>query len=130
MLFRSLSNGNAYKIKKVVAQNRENDFILFQVESSTKDFNYIPIARDTPKVGETAYAIGSPLGLENTFSSGMISQVRDNNRLQISVPITNGSSGGALLNKYGEVVGITTSGMGTADLNFAVNIKVIKPYLK
>ena len=63
-----------------------------------------------PKDGEKVYTIGSPLGLENTFSSGEISQLREDNLIQINAPIDHGSSGGALINEYGEVIGITTAG--------------------
>lgn len=49
--------------------------------------------------------------MENTFSSGEISQIRGNAIIQISVPIDHGSSGGALINSYGEVIGITSGEM-------------------
>ena len=77
-----------------------------------------------------AYAIGSPRGLENTFSSGEIAQLRGNGVLQISVPIDHGSSGGALLNEYGEAIGITSAGFDDsgANLNFAISTDLIKKY--
>ena len=85
-----------------------------------------------PKVGEKVYTIGSPLGLENTFSSGEISQLREDNLIQINAPIDHGSSGGALINEYGEVIGITTAGIESsgANLNFAVDIDVVRPYVR
>ena len=51
--------------------------------------------------------------------------------IQISVPIDHGSSGGALINEYGEVIGITSGGFDDsgANLNFAVNINVVKSRL-
>ncbi len=77
--------------------------------------------------------ISSPRGLDNTFSSGEISQIRGNGRelLQISAPIDHGSSGGVLLNTRGEAIGITTAGLDDsgANLNFAINIDLIKPYI-
>ena len=77
--------------------------------------------------GVPVYTIGSPRGLENTFSSGEISQIRDDNYIQISCPIDHGSSGGVLINAYGEAIGITTGGHDEsgANLNFAKNIKVL-----
>ena len=127
-----LSNNKIYRIKNVIARNKENDYIIFQVESSSSVFNYIPIGNRQPKVGEKVFAIGSPRGLENTFSSGEISQIRGDNIIQISVPIDHGSSGGALINEYGNVIGITMGGYDNsgANLNFAVNINVLTPYLK
>ena len=67
------------------------------------------------------------MGFENTISSGLISQKHRDFLYQISVPIDHGSSGGALINKYGEAIGITTGGIdvSTANLNFALDIKVI-----
>ena len=127
-----LSDGSTYKIRKVIAANEAEDVIIFQLETNKRNFNYIPMAANSPRVGEKVYAIGSPLGYENTFSSGEISQLRGNNMLQISVPIDHGSSGGALINEYGELIGITSAGRDDsgANLNFAIDIKVIKKYLK
>ena len=126
-----LSNGSTYKIEKVLYKSPSEDVIVFKVRSQNEVFDYIPITSHTPKVGEQVFAIGSPRGLENTFSSGEISQFRANNIIQISVPIDHGSSGGALINEYGEVIGITSGGIdeSSASLNFAINISVVKKYL-
>ncbi len=126
-----LINNRTFKISRIIACNETLDYILFQVDIGIKKVNYIPISKETSKVGEKAYAIGSPLGLENTFSSGEISQIRDQYRLQINVPIDHGSSGGALINTYGEAIGITTSGItkSNANLNFAMSIKVLDKHL-
>lgn len=126
-----LYNGETYKINRVIAKSKDNDFIVFKVESYGKSFNYIPVGNKKPKVGEKVYTIGSPYGLENTFSSGEISQLRGDNLIQINAPIDHGSSGGALINESGQVIGITTMGLDKsgANLNFAVSIEVVKPYL-
>jgi serine protease Do len=127
-----LSDGSKRKVKEVIAKSSADDIIVFRVEGNGKTFNYIPIAKQTPRVGEKAYAIGSPRGLENTFSSGEISQIRGDNLLQINVPIDHGSSGGVLLNARGEAIGITSAGMDNsgANLNFAIDINVLKKYVK
>ncbi len=127
-----LSNGQTYKIRNVIAKSKEDDFIVFQVETKGYSFNYIPLGKKDPKVGEKVYTIGSPLGLENTFSSGEISQLREDYLIQINAPIDHGSSGGALINEYGEVIGITTAGIESsgANLNFAVDIDVVRPYVR
>ena len=129
-----LTDGRKLKIANVVAKSQKYDFIVFDVKTS-KSVNYIPLSTHKPKVGEKVYAIGSPLGLDNTFSSGEISQIRPNEdyQLQISVPIDHGSSGGALINQYGEVIGITSAGLGeisSANLNFAVDIERVRGYIK
>ncbi len=121
----------AYKVTKVINKSEEEDFILFQVDC--ENTNYIPIAANKPKVGEKVYAIGSPRGLENTFSSGEVSQWRADNLMQISALIDHGSSGGALINEFGEVVGITSGSFADgsqANLNYAWSIDAVKPYIK
>jgi serine protease Do len=81
-------------------------------------------------IGENIFAIGSPKGLTNSLTKGTISGFRDNHRIQIDATIDHGSSGGPLFNERGEVIGITTSGLGTgSELNFAVNIQAL-PYKK
>lgn len=124
------SSGEKYRIDRVLIKDKDNDVMIFTVKAAAgTKFNYIPITSHNPQVGERVYAIGSPLGLENTFSSGEISQFRNNGKIiQISVPIDHGSSGGVLINEYGEAIGITSGGFDSsgANLNFAVNINVVK----
>lgn len=121
----------AYKVTEVLAKSEDEDFILFRI--NCKNTNYIPIATKKPQIGEKVYAIGSPRGLENTFSSGEISQWRADNLMQINALIDHGSSGGALINEYGEAVGITSGSFADgsqANLNYAWSIDAIKPYIK
>ena len=61
------------------------------------------------QVGETVYAVGNPQGLEGTFSQGIVSGIREvgtDKILQITAPISPGSSGGPVLNSKGEVIGV------------------------
>ncbi|MDE6495312.1 MAG: S1C family serine protease, partial [Duncaniella sp.] len=70
--------------------------------------------------------------LPMSYASGTISAVRaEEKKLQINAPITHGFSGGALVNEYGEVVGISSSGYdnNNANLNFAVDINVVRDRL-
>ena len=123
-------SNTAYKVVEVLQKSEDGDFILFRVNCNNT--NYIPISRNKPSVGEKVFAIGSPRGLENTFSSGEVSQWRDTNLMQISALIDHGSSGGALINEYGEVVGITSGSFydgSQANLNYAWSIDVVKPYI-
>lgn len=128
----SLSDGRLLKLKRVIAKDKKHDIFIFQVDAYGNNFNYIPISKRIPKVGERVFTIGSPQGLENTFSSGEISQLRSEGLIQISAPIDHGSSGGVLLNEYGEAIGITTSGYDDsgANLNFAVDIKYVNQLLQ
>ena len=94
------------------------------------DLNLSPITQvrgyETLQVGEKVYAIGSPARLENTLSDGIISALRIVNGakdIQITAPIDHGSSGGALFDAQGRLIGITTWRQGVSgNLNFAVSI--------
>jgi S1-C subfamily serine protease len=89
----------------------------------------------TPAVGTKVYTIGSPLGLGNTLSEGLVSGYRDRSDrthwIQITAPISSGSSGGPLLSSNGSVLGITTATMREGqNLNFAIPAKVVVPLLQ
>ncbi len=88
----------------------------------------------TAKPGDHVVAIGHPLGLGNTVSDGLVSAVRDlpggRSLLQISAPISPGSSGGPVFNDQGQVIGVSTLVItGGQNLNFAVPINAVKPLL-
>lgn len=126
-----LGSDVAHNVTEIIAKDEEEDYILFRVDCSNT--NYLPIASSKPQIGEKVFAIGSPRGLENTFSSGEVSQWRAPNLMQINALIDHGSSGGALINEYGEAIGITSGSFydgSQANLNYAWSIDVIKPYLK
>lgn len=127
----SYDDQNLYKVTRVIYKSKEPDFIVFQVDYDNK--NYIPLAKSKPNIGEKVYAIGSPRGLENTFSSGEISQWRGEFLMQISALIDHGSSGGALINEFGEAIGITSGSFydgSQANLNYAWSIEAVKNHLK
>ena len=88
----------AYKVTDIYQRSEEEDFILFRVDYNNS--SSIPIADKKPQIGDKVFAIGSPQGLENTFSSGEVSQWRGENLMQISALIDHGSSGGALIGVY------------------------------
>lgn len=120
-------DGAEYHIREVLAQSAELDYIIFKIENAArKNHSFVRLASTLPLIGENVYSIGNPRGLEKTLSTGIISGYRNGSELiQTTSEITNGSSGGALFNMKGDVVGITTSGLGEANLNFAVNIEKI-----
>ncbi|MFJ3056251.1 trypsin-like peptidase domain-containing protein [Herbaspirillum sp. NPDC087042] len=88
----------------------------------------MPLRVDEPGIGEDVYALGSPLGdtFNTTLTRGILSGVRvlkDQEFLQSDVAILPGSSGGPLLDKSGQVVGITVAGLGAkglAGMNFFI----------
>lgn len=80
--------------------------------------------------GQFVVALGNPAGLERSVSSGIISALRtkgENKLIQMTAPVSPGSSGGPVINEYGEVIGITTlaSFFMTQNLNFAVPINYL-----
>ncbi len=120
-----LPNGETHKITEVYGYSEKFDYIVFQLDGNK--FDYIPIHLGEIEIGDEVYAIGSPRGLVNTLSNGLISQRHNDFIFQISAPIDHGSSGGVLINKFGEAIGITSGGIdgSAANLNFAYDIKAI-----
>ena len=129
-----LASGNKiYSIDGVYDYNIKNDWAVVKIDG--KGFSYLELDESEVVGGATVYAIGSPLGLDNTISQGLISntnRVLDNVRfIQTSAAISGGSSGGALINKLGKVIGITSAGFpGGENLNLALPISVIKGFKK
>lgn len=84
--------------------------------------------------GQAVAAIGSPLGLFNSISDGIISGFRTIDgvdMIQFTAPISHGSSGGAVLNMYGEVIGISTAGFDRGqNINLAVGYESIRLFLQ
>jgi hypothetical protein len=85
--------------------------------------------------GQFIVALGNPLGLEQSVSSGIISAIRssrDIKLIQMTAPISPGSSGGPVLNERGEVVGIATiaSFFMAQNVNFAVPINYLKKIIR
>jgi|GEM_PF-1896270 len=114
--------GEEFMITEVLEVNEEKDYIIFRL-GNQDDFPFLKIANNLPEVGEDVFAVGNPRGLNQTLSTGIISGFRSNKELlQTTTSITYGSSGGPLFNKQGEVIGVTTSGLDEANLNFAINI--------
>lgn len=84
------------------------------------------LARGLPEAGEGVIVIGAPEGLSNTVSTGIVSAIRQltgRTLVQISAPISHGSSGGPVLNMRGEVIGVSVSVLSEGqNLNFAVPV--------
>jgi len=117
--------------KEVVATDKELDLVILRFDANNLPF--LTLSEETPKVGNQVYAIGNPEGLTNTLSDGLVSGIRkvDNTTIvQTTAPISQGSSGGPLLNSKGEVIGVNTSYLVKGqNLNFAVSSLHIKTLL-
>lgn len=129
-----LPDGAFFAVDGVLAFDKARDVALLKAHGNS--FRLLALGNsDQLQVGEEVVAIGSPLSLESRVSNGIISGVRtieDQPRkfLQITAPISPGSSGGPLFNMAGQVVGITTSYLrGGESLNFAVPVNDVKSML-
>jgi len=113
----------ALKVQGVVATAPGRDLALLQV--AELDRPPLPIAdTDELSVGDKVYVAGNPHGLTGTFSDGIVSSIRDlgdDQLLQITAPISAGSSGGPVLNTEGQVIGVAVAQvMEGQNFNFAV----------
>ncbi|RZI40513.1 serine protease [Herbaspirillum sp. HC18] len=110
---------------EVISRDDELDLAIVKINNLTLPKAVLKEVAPVPKVGSSVFAIGNPLGLEKTLTSGLISSVRQKEGitiLQTSAAISPGSSGGGLFNEQGELVGITTSKMVKGEaLGFAVS---------
>lgn len=120
------TDGKIYDDIKIIDLDKKNDLALLKIGGA--DFPYLEMGNsELIKQGQHVYAIGSPLGLSNTMSEGIISNssriIDDVEFIQISVPVNHGSSGGALIDEYGNVIGVTSARFNTTgDLNLAIPI--------
>ena len=131
--------GRRYPVKGVVAADRNWDLVVAVVEPPRGGVCSLKISGAFPEVGERVAVVGSPLGLEQTLSDGVVSAVRrvsggklqqiaasvslgpNGKLLQISAAVYPGSSGSPVINMKGEVVGVATLQVVKGqNLNFAV----------
>jgi S1-C subfamily serine protease len=106
------------------ALDQEADLAILKVAGPISTRPLELAGSDLPPVGTKVYAIGSPLGLAQTLSDGLVSGHRETDDvtlIQTTAPISPGSSGGPLLGEDGRIVGVTTAFLKTGqNLNFAV----------
>ena len=118
-----LNNSNTkYKIEGYLAADKSVDLVLLKVPSLNRPALKMSIQSVSP--GQQIYVIGSPKGLPATISDGIISGMRDFDGyklIQMSAPISPGSSGGPVLNSKGELIGISVSQLTEGqNINFAI----------
>ncbi len=123
-----------YNIEGVTATDQVNDLALIKVTAyGVKPL--FPGNSDTVEIGDTVYVAGNPKGLEGTFSDGIISSRRDKytkERLQMTAPISPRSSGGPVLNRKGEVIGVSVAvhrDLYAQNLNFAIPSNYLRKLL-
>ena len=122
-----------YQIEGIVATDKDNDLAVLKV--TAYGVTPLPLGdSDTVNIGTKVYVAGNPKGLEGTFSDGLISRREryPKKRLQMTAPISPGSSGGPVLNSAGEVIGISVSvhrALDAQNLNFAIPSNYLKALL-
>ena len=114
---------------EVLATDSAMDLAVVKVDST--DLPSATFAKELPRVGELAIAMGNPLGFENTVTAGIVSALHRSlgdstyvDLIQTDAPISPGNSGGALVNSSGEVIGINSAGIPSTEnansLGFAI----------
>lgn len=125
-----------YEIEGTVATDNKHDLAIIKV----RNLNTPPLPlgnSDNVRVGEIVYAVGNPRGFEGTFSSGEISNIQprcsariQGEVLQFTAAISRGSSGEAVVNRWGEVIGIVSETKDDGqNLNFAIPVNNLKTLL-
>lgn len=122
-----------FKNIEIFKQDPDKDIIILKVKGNSLP----PIKTGNSsalKPGQRLYAVGSPEGYENSISEGIVSGVRSdsngNELIQMTTPITDGSSGGAVVNSKGELIGMSMSGQHEGNIYFAVPVEDIMKLLE
>ena len=124
---------NMYRTDEIIKYNSLLDLAVIRIDRTLQP---LPVYRGrNPLVrGQKVVAIGSPLGLFNSVSDGIISgfrRVKDVDMIQFTAPTSHGSSGGAVLNMYGEVIGVSTAGIDEGqNINLAVGYEFINTFIQ
>jgi serine protease Do len=119
---------------RLVGVHKETDLALLKIEE--QDLPTLPLLTRRPRVGQLVFAIGSPEGLQNSVTMGVVSAVarqadpdKPLTYIQTDAPINPGNSGGPLVDMNGSVVGINTfilsTGGGSEGLGFAIPARIV-----
>ena len=124
------ADGGIYRIRTIVAENQETDLIKVSVDIPPEKIRWLQVSDEVPPVAQRVVVVGSPMGLEQSVSDGIVSSVREIPGLgtffQMSAPISPGSSGSPVVNMKGRVVGVASfQFLQGQNLNFAVSSKSI-----
>lgn len=121
-----------YDISGTVGINNKMDLALLSIKGAKAPSLKLGKSSEVV-VGDEVYAVGNPLGLEGTFSRGIMSGIREigsETLFQITAPISPGSSGGPILNTQGKVVGVAMATFeGGQNLNFAIPVYYLSSLL-
>jgi hypothetical protein len=132
-IFVKLPNGRTVGIERVVAFDKRVDLAILQVQGVS--LRPLPLGDSSAvKVGQEVCVMGSPLGLEQSFSTGVVSakRVMDGFEwVQITAPISPGNSGSPVMTRDGTVIGVATFvAKEGQNLNFASSVKYLRMLLE
>jgi tetratricopeptide (TPR) repeat protein len=118
-------SGETYRITKIVAQNQATDLLKVGVDIPAERVRWLEVSNEPPSIAQHVMVVGSPMGLEQSVSDGIVSSVREipgiGTFYQISAPISPGSSGSPVVDMKGKVVGVATfQFLQGQNLNFAI----------
>lgn len=126
----STEQDKTYSVSKVVGYDKDKDIAIITLSENT---GLKPLKIGDPnkvKKGEKIVAIGSPLGIKNSVSDGILSgriTMDDMSVLQFTAPISSGNSGGALFDDKGRVIGVTFASYEDGqNLNLAIPIDLVE----
>jgi len=133
----TMFNGKDYKARVLKRFGENKDIALLKIES-TDELKTVKFGdSEGIEVGQKVLAIGNPFGFNGTLTQGIISRIDyAKNRIQTDAAINPGSSGGPLLNKNGEIIGINQAiynpdnNISNIGIGFAIPINSVKEYLK
>ena len=133
----TMSNGQDYKAKVLRFFGENKDIALLKIDAPI-ELKTVKLGNSEKiKVGQKVLAIGNPFGFNGTLTQGIISRIDySKNRIQTDAAINPGSSGGPLLNKDGEIIGINQAiynpdnNISNIGIGFAIPINLVKEYLK
>ena len=123
-----LFGGDEYVVAGIKGYDIALDLAVLKIDKAGTSF--LKVATSDAKTGDAVYTLGSPLGIDSIFTSGIVSNPIKNingvNCIVFTAPVSQGNSGGPLVNSRGEVIGINKSVADNAqNLNFAATIKLL-----
>jgi len=124
-------DGHTSKVQNIVAVNERDDLALLQLETPNPDTPILRLAESAPLEGEAILVMSNPSGSQWKPTEGKVGAIwrfkGTGNRIQITASVLPGSSGGPVVNREGNVVGIAVMHLeSNDDLNFAVPAKSLK----
>jgi tetratricopeptide (TPR) repeat protein len=117
--------GGSFPVKGILAEDELKDLAVLSVKVPKNQYKPLTLSKSLPKEGREIVVIGSPLGLEHTVSNGIVSAIRDlpgfGEIIQITAPVSPGSSGSVVVDKSGVVIGVVVSQFSAGqNLNFSI----------